>query len=401
MSNRVLSDWITAYLKYTEGTEPPESYHIWTAISLISATLQRRCCLRWSLDETIYPNLYVVLIGPSGRCRKGTAMRLGKDIIKDVGIKLVAESITKEALIRRMKSSILNYQDRTDGTIKFHCSLYCMSLELHVFLGREDARFLADLTDWYDCADDWVYETKHQGTDNIQGVCFNLFGATAPDWLISMLPTEAFGGGFTARIIFVVEYNKRKIVVRNQSTEDAQTLREALVDDLAKIGNLSGVFTMSPSAFDLYSNWYIASEQEAKKGIYPIADHRFGGYCDRRATHVRKLCMIFSASRGSSMQIDDSDFNRALSILQATEINMPKAFSGLGKSQTSEATEQVLDMLLLKKKIRKSEVMRLLYRDIDSSTMEIVEKTLSSMRIMRVTLEPKSGDAIYEYTEPN
>ena len=56
--------------------------------------------------ETIYPNMYIILIGPSGRCRKGTAMRMGFEILKNVGVKVVSESITREALIRQMKTSV-------------------------------------------------------------------------------------------------------------------------------------------------------------------------------------------------------------------------------------------------------------------------------------------------------
>lgn len=203
MTRRVLSDWLVAYARFTEGTEPPTSYHAWCGVSVIAGALQRKCYLRWP-PEIIYPNFYIVLVGPTGKCRKGTAMRLARDIVKDAALPVVAESITREQLIRRMSKAVNNFTDATTGAIRFHCSLHCMSPELSVFLGKEEVRFMADLTDWYDCADEWKYETKHQGYDHIQGVCFNLLGATAPDWFTTMLPKAAIGGGFTARIIFVV-----------------------------------------------------------------------------------------------------------------------------------------------------------------------------------------------------
>src|SRR5687767_6761146 len=110
MSKRRLSDWISAYLEYADDTEPPLSYHTWIGLSTIASALQRRVFLRWGYD-TIFPNLYVVLIGPSGRCRKGTAMRLGYNILKEVQVKIASESIIREALIRNMKNSVANFTD--------------------------------------------------------------------------------------------------------------------------------------------------------------------------------------------------------------------------------------------------------------------------------------------------
>ena len=210
---RVLNDWLSGYIEYTSGSEPPLSYHTWVGISIIAGALQRRCKLQWGF-ECIYPNMYVILVGPSGRARKGVALGLGKDILASTGIAMSSEAITKEALIRAMRGSITNFQG-ADGIIKFHCSITAFSEELSVFLGQNDIKFLANLTDWYDSKDKWTYETKGSGTDELQGVCFNLLGATAPDWLQSMLPQEAVGGGFTSRVIFIVEDKKGKTVPRH------------------------------------------------------------------------------------------------------------------------------------------------------------------------------------------
>lgn len=110
---RRLNDWVTGYLKFTENTESPVSYHVWTAISVISGALQRKCLFRWG-HSVIYPNQYIVLIGPSGQSRKGEAMRLGKPFLEHIGIPLVSQRIIHEALIRAVKDSLSNY---TDGEV--------------------------------------------------------------------------------------------------------------------------------------------------------------------------------------------------------------------------------------------------------------------------------------------
>lgn len=395
-SGRELEDWIETYLKYTENTEPPISYHTWTAISLLAGALQRKVYLNWG-HETIYPNMYVVLIGPSGRSRKGTAMNIGKDILKDIGISMTSESITREALIRDMKDSVSSFTDMSNGKICFHCSITAMSEELSVFLGQNDIKFLADLTDWYDSRDRWTYRTKGSGTDQIQGVCFNLLGATAPDWLQSILPQEAVGGGFTSRIIFVVEDQKRKTVAEPILTEEEREIRKVLQSDLERIATISGEMNFSPEGKDFYVNWYTNHEKSIAEGKTFIKDPRFSGYLERRTTHLRKLSMVMSIARGSDRIINIEDIQRADRVLQNVEVKMHKTFGGLGTSQYSTVTEKVINYLEKNGKVKRSDLMRQFYRDIDPQALDVIETTLVRMKMIQIIIVPGSNEVIYEY----
>jgi hypothetical protein len=155
--------------------------------------------------------MYIVLVAPSGKARKGTAMSPGLEILEDLNIHLAAESITREALIRELRTATTTVTN-DDGTIEFHSSLTIYSPELVVFLGHNNPQLLSDLTDWYDCRRKWTYRTKTQGTDEIHGVWVNLIGATTPELLQSALPLDAIGGGLTSRMVFVFEETKGKIV---------------------------------------------------------------------------------------------------------------------------------------------------------------------------------------------
>jgi len=393
---RRLNDWLSGYLEYADESEPPTSYHTWVGVACIASTLQRKVFFKWGF-ETLYPNMYIILIGPSGKCRKGTAMRMGFEILKNVGVKIVSESITREALIRQMKTSVNSAIDPNTNTVNYHCSLTCFSEELSVFLGQSDVKFLADLTDWYDSKDKWTYETKNQGTDTIQGLCFNILGATAADWLVSILPQEAIGGGFTSRIIFVVEENKRRTLPKPAFTKRTRLLMEALKADLEHIGTLVGRFDFSPDTEEEYMAWYQQQDANTFKGIGPIQDPRFAGYCERRATHLRKLCMIFSASRGDDMIITQDDFKRALNTLKAVEVKMPRVFSGLGTAKYAQATEKILIYLASKKQVQQMELLTHFYRDVDYETLKIIEATLEKMGVIRVMINPADKQVVYQY----
>jgi hypothetical protein len=323
---------------------------------------------------------------------------MGLEILKDVSaVKVVSESITREKLIRNMKEAVQNFIDPQDKKLKFHCSMSCISEELSVFLGQADVKFLADLTDWYDSKDKWIYDTKGSGTDEIQGLCFNLLGATAADWLTSILPQEAVGGGFTSRIIFVVEENKRKTIPKPIVSSRTISLMEALRGDLNRIATLTGQFTFTPETEEVYMSWYQEQDELIRSGNPAINDPRFAGYCERRATHVRKLSMIFSASRGMDMMITADDFARALNVMKAAEVKMVKVFSGLGTSKYSQVTEKILSYISQRKRCHRSDLLVAFYRDLDTETLKIIESTLEQMKVIKVIIDPKNSEVIYEY----
>lgn len=386
---RQLGDFLTAYLEYTKDTESPTQYHLWCGISAIASALQRKVYLPWGV-ETIFPNLYVVLIGPSGRCRKGVAMGIMQDIVREVKIPHTAETITREKLIRRFKDSISSYEDPEKG-IQFHCSLSTFSEELHVFLGEQDKKFLADLTDFYNCKVTWTYDTKNQGTDTIQNICYNILGATAPEWLSSILPQEAIGGGLTARMIFVVEEEKKSWITRPPKPDF--DLREKLIRDLEQIYIMGGKVTFSEEALIVNDEFYL-SQRDSKKGV---KDPKFETYNERRGTTIRKLAMIMSASRNSSRKVEKEDVVRAINILEAVEVKMPRVFRTLGKARYAELTLLVFDYIVKHKRVPQTQILRVFFMDIDNYTLDIITQNLVGMKVIRIELIPNGAvfDKVY------
>src|SRR5690606_41030710 len=103
---------------------------------------------------------------------------------------------------------------------------------------------------------------KQSGKDHLTGVCFNLLGATAADWLQSILPEEAVGGGFTSRIIFVVEEKKGKIIPEYSVTKEQLELKSALVHDLQQILLMAGEMRFEEKARKAYEAWYLDQERK-------------------------------------------------------------------------------------------------------------------------------------------
>jgi len=344
--------------------------------------MERRVYLDWGHTK-IYSNMYICLIGPSGG-RKGEPISIARDFLGHVRVNIVSQSIIREALIRRMKQVATTYPT-ADRTLENQSAMAVVSPELAVFLGENNIKLLADLTDWYDSHPKWVYETKGSGTDEIIGVCFNMLGAMAPDWIPLVIPHGAIGGGFTSRIIFVVEHKKGKTITNPNLHGVDRSLGADIKHDLELVKMLSGSFEFDPKALKLYEEWYANEDDKIDLGMPPIKDPRFSGYVSRRATHIKKIAMVVSVARSSTLIITENDLLRAKGLMETAEVNMSDVFGKVGRTIYTAQTQEVMDIIRSRGEMKRSELMRIMYRDVDDSMMRGIEATLTAMRVISST----------------
>jgi len=387
--------WLEEYLKYVDNTEPPILYHEWTGVMTLAAVLKRKVWLRWGINDTLFPNLYTILVGPAGKCRKGTAMKAGLGLIRTLGGKVSPSSVTREALIKELSESTT--QEITDqGLFITHASLTVWSPEWSVFLGgRENMQLIMDLTDWFDCPDNWEYVTKTQGRQDISCVWFNMFGAITPSALKSVLPYEAVGAGLTSRIIFVYEEFPAKKVPAPFETPDLQAKRAVLASDLSEIAALNGPFEMTAAALDFYTDWYMTMEQHN-----PNLPEMFEGYINRRQTHLRKLAMIMSVSESNDKKITQSHFEKALDLLERTEVKMPRTFAGMGSGKDSQLNEDIMVYIARHRRVSAVQIYRD-FRSFISGPRHFDEIMGALLHIRFVTLESTPNGTFYNYNTKN
>jgi len=375
--------WIDKFIDYTENSEPPLLYRKWVAVSTIAAALERKTFLEWGTFN-LYPNMYIILVGPPA-ARKGTAMSPGTKMLRKLGVKLAAEAITREALISTLKGSY-----KTDSILGEHAkliphsSLTIVSPELTVFLGYNNVILMADLSDWYDSAERWTYRTKNSGVDEINGIFVNLLGATTPELLQTTLPRDAIGGGLTSRMIFVYEEKKGKLCPTPFLNAEQVELGEILYEDLERIYQMKGNFVIAEAFIRRWITWYTDQEEHP-----PFTDQRFQGYLGRRQVHILKLSMILSAAESSKMIIELKHLEDAILLLEKTEIKMPGVFGGIGSNALAPVMERILVTVRTRKKIELDEIVKMFYYDADLKEIDSILATLSAAKYIKVSY----GDA--------
>lgn len=395
--SRQCDNWIKEYMKYVEYTEPPLAFHKWTAVGSIASALQRRVYLRWGMEK-IYPNLYIVLLGPAAQTRKSTALKIGEDLVKQINIPTIGQDNSPEAIIREIKGSCTSFDDGT--AVRMQSAMTCFASELAVFLGQQKSDLQAYLTDWWDSPDDWKRTTKHQGTDDITGMCFTLVGAMAPDWIPHVFTPESIGGGFTSRIVFVPESRKAKIIVNPNKCPPPNGRRDKLIHDLTRINDMAGAYKLSDDAEKFYENWYYKDDTAMQEGKFAVPDRAFHTYCGRRSVVLRKLSMCLAAAESSAMVIEEHHMQEALDMMLDVEARMPGIFAMVGRSSHARQMTMISTTIKSRGTIKRSQLLGELYQDITATDLDEVEKILEGMKSIKVSRLTDEADTQYTWIAP-
>jgi hypothetical protein len=336
---------------------------------------------------TLYPNNYIILVGPSANARKGEAINIAQAFAKAANISMAADTQTPESLIRDIASMREEFVDN-DGVTSVQSAITAYVGELAVFTGQQNDKFLVTLTDWYDSRGVWEYKTKNQGRDEIQGMCFNLLGATAPDWISYIFTPQAIGGGFTSRCIFVCETRKRATVPDPNAHPPDLKLYDALCYDLEAIRTrVKGRYDWTPEAKTAYEAWYVASQEELDRTQVFMGDGRLAGYGGRRQSHIRKISMAMAASTRDDLIVELDDFERARLLLERTESKLGNLFAGIGHGRYVAETDKVLNYLRTHREVTRHQLLRNLYRDLDEASLKAITEILREMHVLDVKVD--------------
>ncbi len=347
---RRLSNWLGTYVKdWTIEAEPPELFHLWTGIGVLSTAMGRKVKLsRGNYD--LYPNCYIILIAGSAKCRKSTALRMGVGLLDELEvaerIKITRNKITPERLVEALgKMSPKEMQSTSAEFISRGSEILIYAPELTTLLDMNSHKsgLIAILTDLYDCPKRWENETKNRGYDHLYDVYINILGATIPDEFKSVIPPQAIGSGFMSRTILVFQRTTNR---RNPHPDEfynspkALKFKEDLIHDIRIIHTLSGDFTWGSGVKDVFTQWYMNFQEPE--------DERMEGYMGRKDDHAIKIAMVLSASMSNNLIIEEQHLLAAISLLDQVEKYMSGLYSLLsGRDNLGDDIRWVLKKLVL------------------------------------------------------
>ena len=238
----IKTSWILEYSeRLNQISEAPAAYNVWSAISMIGAVLKNYVWVDRGTYQ-IFPNQYIVLIGPPG-VGKGSAMHPAHDYAKKHTPALanyMNDRLTAPKILDKLANGPVIAQ-MVNGVMamKVDSSAILYSTELSAFLSGSDWMIPFLCATWDQGSFD--YETKNSGNSIIKNMCVSLMAGCVPDFIRSLnrpgKPETAISGGFTARAIFVFASDKSKSIVWPQgftSTPEGKKLDAELKRDLIR-----------------------------------------------------------------------------------------------------------------------------------------------------------------------
>ena len=342
MDDRLIKgSWLDEYIEYTRIQESPEIFHKWVGLSIVSAALERNVVLDMGAYK-VYPNLYVILVAASAKCKKSTAMDIGRDllILLTDKISIFAQKITPEALIQKLarRRKVKGKEIVRNSTSLIHAD------ELSVFLGKEryNEGLIQLLTTLYNCPDEWEYETKHGLLQQLSNVLVGMIAGTTPAWLKGSLSTTAVEGGFTARLMFIYADTPRPPITLPVLPVFK---RKKLLHDLNIMRQMKGKFTWGPNAFEWYDKWY--QKKRASEGTPELLE----GYLFRNHTTLLKITLLLCTCEGDDRVIQVSHLVEGLTMLKEAETYVYKAIRAIEESTKGSDLQKIYDFI-----VRKGEV---------------------------------------------
>lgn len=340
-----MSDLLDLYMRYSASNEHTPQNNRWTFLSCVSALLGRRVHIPFG-HLTIYPNMYVFLVGLPAT-RKSTSIGVGRDLMRAVGYKTMTYGKTsrekflldfEEGFDNRLDNGEFNFEGALDKPLNPLASTvsecFVCDDEFLDFIGMKNFNFLTTLTKLWDNQDNCPERVKNSKSVNIPNPTVNILGGLTPTNLSLILPQEIIGQGYTSRIILV---NSGKLVDKiTFPIKPNQSIRNDLINELKKINVMEGQIQYSGEAKELLDHIY--------KKFIPILDGRLQHYCSRRFIHLLKLCAVVCAIRGT-LVITSEIVEQANTILGYTEASMHLALGEFGEAKHSKATQRIMEVL--------------------------------------------------------
>lgn len=356
--------WIDSYLEYTKNQESPTAFHSWVALSILGAVIGRNVWLR-RVKYTIYPNMFVILVAGSARCKKSSSINIGINLLRQLKEPpmLFAQKITNEALIQALEEA--KKDDSSSGLI-------CAS-ELSVFMGVDAIRsgIIPTLTDLYDSPKEWTYHTRGRGKEVLRNVTLSMLAASTKDWLKTAIPVDAVGGGFTSRIVFIFQDEPSKLILFPVDDPQTDKLQIALIKDLETIQNMcKGPMTFTPEAIRIATEWYHAEHSKPRESI------KLDGYFNRKHDTMFKIATILSIAEKNDLIIDNTHIRRALSLLKENEKALDDVISSVATTVIGETTEKVFELIRQHETISHTKLLQKCWRFAKASEISDMLQTL-------------------------
>lgn len=372
-------NFIADYLHAAGKSEVPRTFHRWTALSVLAATMMDRIWMRKGMSK-LKPNLYIFLIAPSG-CGKGEAIGTGLRLIKDIPqIALEYGRTTGPAMLDRLSAKA--------GPAKDNSKLYLVTPELAMAVGRgpQADDLIKLMTELYAGSEVPLIErTRTSGRHVIRGHCLNWIAGTTKEWLRDCVTREAVEGGFFARVSCVQASYSTPRVFEPTVPPDAEATAKRLQNHLEHLLTLEGEMRFDPRALALHEEWYLTRPEPTDEILLPS--------WRREDDMVRKISMLLAMAEPDPQPIIlPHHAAEAQQIVAETARQLPIVIDYIGAGMDSDTMRRVRRVIFEAKTIHHKVLAENMARvGVTSDKLRLCIDTLLEASVVRREHHPRGG----------
>lgn len=381
-----MKDFFTEYMEYAdlEHSEAPAIYHRWVCASILGALLGRS--VQFDLGpHTIYPNQFIMLMGSPGT-RKGSAMGVGKGLLKSLGYsRFAADKTSKERFLMDMRSMdlVAGFDDLESIDMEAASESYICSGEFTDFIGQNNMEFVTMLTNLWDNLPHYEQPKITGKSVRVEKPTVNLLGGNTVQGFALAFPPEALGNGFLSRVLLV--HSEPTGVKIAWPAELNSSKKDNLIERLKAIKSLRGKFGVTARAKKLGTELYSSQ--------LPVDDPRFIYYAQRRYIHLLKLSLIMAAAELEE-NINEEHMLRANTMLAVAEKSMPRALGEYGKNKYAVVSGAIIEYLMHRTMPASStDIWKVVHKDVTKVTelAEILSSLKAADKIQVMQVRGKTG----------
>lgn len=346
---RNFPDFLTSYIDYAANEYAPRQFTEWTGLSVLAGAVERKVWIREQGDYRNYPNLFTILVAGPG-IGKSSAIRQGMPLLYGVQksngkLKLIEGVVTAAGLRKDM-----NYYDMLNANDRFSS----------VFLiGREGSEsplknhgddFRSMACQMYDCEDTYQFTTAKDGKIIIDRPVMNMIVGATFDFLGSVVDQNTVYGGLASRFTYVIEKNDKlsgsffALEEDNVPETGDSAVKVKLIEDLKEIHQLRGPLRIEREVVSLCEKWF----ESFKDDFNSTESSRMKAINIRQRTLLKKLLILSSVSRGSSMIVTAEDAKRSIALVESVTKDNPYIMAQAAVTQidAQQGTTQFLAQVL-------------------------------------------------------
>lgn len=388
MEPETSKNFLKDYVRLAEQTEIPEIFQFWCGLAALSGALGRRLWIDRGVF-TIYPNLYVVLVAGSGRCRKSTSISIASRLLRTIEppINIIAQKITNEALIETLR--VIHMEDQK-ALLRETCEGFIIASEFSTFLNRKsyESGLGSSLIAFYDCEDPFEYRTRGRGSEMLRNTCLGLLAGTTIHSIRTAIPMNAVGEGLTSRICFVSVDVAPPPVAITRTSKEKKHLHGMLERRLQEVSRIRGEVVLSDEAEEFHEKLYNEFYESSPFWIDPL----MSGYASRRFIHLQKLAMLFMVSEGDELVVQKRHVTFANNILRQSEVDMQKVVRMIASSDQGILVDLILSQVTKAGRITRTDLLRSLSHRVGTKELsELIETLVHTGQIQSSVINEKIG----------